>query len=146
MQTLPQTTILLTDKEKEVLIRIANGAIIKEISRMLNIHTAGVRRHKNRVIKKLQRATGNTSISATALLFHFAIGTGLVTCRFKGNNIIIVTEPVAMNVTNANESFALPTNQKHQRRIRRGKPKLHFNANKAVEKVLQQVQAEGAMI
>ena len=63
---------LLSDREREILIYIAEGLYNKEIAARLNISTRTVETHRERIMKKLD-------VHSTAGLTKFAIANGLVT-------------------------------------------------------------------
>lgn len=63
---------VLSDREREVLIYIAEGLYNKEIAARLNISTRTIETHRERIMKKLD-------VHSTAGLTKFAIAHGLVT-------------------------------------------------------------------
>jgi two-component system, NarL family, nitrate/nitrite response regulator NarL len=67
----PQSS-LLTDREREVLIQIAEGLSNKEIAAELNVGVRTVETHRERIMRKL-------NIHSVAGLTKFAIAKGLIT-------------------------------------------------------------------
>jgi len=64
----------LTDREREVLILIAEGLSNKEIAHNLNVSVRTVETHRHRTMRKL-------AIHSVAGLTRFAFARGLVTLR-----------------------------------------------------------------
>jgi len=64
----------LTEREREVLLHIAEGCSNKEIAQVLNVGVRTVETHRERIMRKL-------NIHSTAGLTRFAVAKGLTTLR-----------------------------------------------------------------
>jgi DNA-binding CsgD family transcriptional regulator len=82
MKTVRRKSILLSERECEVLILIAKGATSKEIGGRLGISNKTVEAHRENIKKKLK-------VNTIAQLVQCAVSLGLITpsCPVASNNV-----------------------------------------------------------